>query len=129
MQTAGALLVAVITAVVLLMLPGAPALDNGLGQRSPLGFNSWNYFGCNINESLVLEVADHFLASGMAAAGYDHINLDESLAGTARGGEAHSQPRHLPEGTAMGGKFSDSFSFPARLFRKWGITSEIYRGT
>ena len=87
MQTAGALLVAVITAVVLLMLPGAPALDNGLGQRSPLGFNSWNHFGCNINESLVLEVADHFLASGMAAAGYDHINLDDCWLGPREEGK------------------------------------------
>ena len=24
-------------------------LDNGLGRTPPMGWNSWNHFGCNIN--------------------------------------------------------------------------------
>ena len=71
---------AVLLPVLLLLLAGprrALGLDNGLGLQSPLGFNTWNHFGGDINESLVLEVADHFIASGMAAAGYNRINLDD----------------------------------------------------
>lgn len=53
------------------------ALDNGLGARSPMGWNSWNHFGCNINESLVLEIGDFLVSSGMRQAGYNHVNLDD----------------------------------------------------
>ena len=28
-------------------------LDNGLGLTPPMGWNSWNHFGCNISESLI----------------------------------------------------------------------------
>ena len=29
------------------------SLDNGLGLTPPMGWNSWNKFACNINETLV----------------------------------------------------------------------------
>lgn len=28
-------------------------LDNGLGKTPPMGWNSWNKFHCNINETLI----------------------------------------------------------------------------
>ena len=28
-------------------------LDNGLGLTPPMGWNSWNHFGCNISEPLI----------------------------------------------------------------------------
>lgn len=34
------------------------ALDNGLGRVPPLGWNSWNHFGCDINEELIKGTAD-----------------------------------------------------------------------
>ena len=29
-----------------------------LGQTPPMGWNSWNTFGSNINEKLIMEIAD-----------------------------------------------------------------------
>ena len=66
------------TAIVAALLASTTrALDNGLGVRSPMGWNSWNHFGCNINESLVLEIGDFLVSSGMRQAGYNHVNLDD----------------------------------------------------
>ncbi|MEW5299930.1 MAG: hypothetical protein WDW36_002899 [Sanguina aurantia] len=42
-----------------------------------MGFNSWNTFRCNINESLIREVADAMVDSGLAGAGYKYVNIDD----------------------------------------------------
>lgn len=46
-------------------------------ESPPMGFNSWNYAHCNIDENLVKALADTFLANGMAAAGYRYVNIDD----------------------------------------------------
>jgi alpha-galactosidase len=35
-----------------------------------MGFNSWNYYHCNIDEQSVMRTADAFIANGMANVGY-----------------------------------------------------------
>jgi alpha-galactosidase len=37
----------ILTLIVIITL--AFTLDNGLGKTPPMGWNSWNHFGCNIN--------------------------------------------------------------------------------
>ncbi|KAK7278328.1 hypothetical protein RJT34_23356 [Clitoria ternatea] len=54
--------------------------ENGLGQTPPMGWNSWNHFGCDINESLIRETADAMVSTGLAALGYKYINLDDCWA-------------------------------------------------
>ena len=36
------------------------------------GWNSWNHFGCNINEKLIQQTADLMVSTGLAAAGYQY---------------------------------------------------------
>jgi hypothetical protein len=36
------------------------------------GWNSWNHFHCNINETVVRQTADTIVATGLAAAGYQY---------------------------------------------------------
>ena len=55
----------------------AHALNNGLGLRPQMGWNSWNKFGCNINEQLIVSTIDEIVSSGLFAAGYKYINLDD----------------------------------------------------
>ena len=52
-------------------------LDNVLGKTPQMGWNSWNKFGCNINEKLIIETIDTLNASGLIEAGYNYINLDD----------------------------------------------------
>ena len=39
--------------VSLLIINFSFSLDNGLGKTPQMGWNSWNKFGCNINEKLI----------------------------------------------------------------------------
>ena len=42
-----------------------------------MGWNTWNKFGCNINEQLIKDTIDVFNKSGLIEAGYVYINLDD----------------------------------------------------
>jgi alpha-galactosidase len=53
------------------------ALDNGLALTPPMGWNSWNKFGCKIDEKSVRDAADAMVASGMRDAGYQFIVIDD----------------------------------------------------
>lgn len=42
-----------------------------------MGFNNWARFECVLNETLFTETADAMVATGLRAAGYDRLNLDD----------------------------------------------------
>jgi alpha-galactosidase len=50
----------------------AAALENGLARTPPLGWSSWNRFGCDIDEALIRETADAMVARGLRDAGCDN---------------------------------------------------------
>jgi alpha-galactosidase len=54
-----------------------PALDNGLAKTPPMGWNSWNKFGCNVSEDLIKQMADAMAKTGMKDAGYQYIVIDD----------------------------------------------------
>ncbi len=66
-----------IIAGLLLTASAANALENGLARTPPMGWNSWNNFGCDVSESLIRETADAMVASGMRDAGYQYIVIDD----------------------------------------------------
>jgi alpha-galactosidase len=62
----------------LLFTPGMLlAADNGLAKTPPMGWNSWNKFACNVNEDSVKKAAGAMVSSGMKAAGYEFIVIDD----------------------------------------------------
>ena len=54
-----------------------PALENGLARTPPMGWNSWNKFGCNVSEQMIRDMADAMVSSGMKDAGYQYIVIDD----------------------------------------------------
>jgi alpha-galactosidase len=54
---------------------------NGLARTPPMGWNSWNKFHTKIDDRLVREIADAMVTSGMKAAGYQYINIDDGWEG------------------------------------------------
>ena len=48
-----------------------------LAATPPMGWNSWNKFGCNVSDKLIREMADSMVSSGMQAAGYQYVNIDD----------------------------------------------------
>ncbi len=65
-------------ALTLCAAPSLIALDNGLALTPPMGWNSWNKFGCkDINENVVHQAADAMASTGMKDAGYRYIVIDD----------------------------------------------------
>jgi alpha-galactosidase len=48
-----------------------------LAKTPPMGWNSWNKFGCDVSEKMIREMADAMVSSGMKDAGYEYINIDD----------------------------------------------------
>ena len=73
-------------AVIPLPAPAAvPA--NGLALTPPMGWNSWNHFGDRVDDQVVRDTADILVSSGLAAAGYVYVNIDDTWeAGRDAGG-------------------------------------------
>ncbi|MCK7541125.1 MAG: alpha-galactosidase [Marinilabiliales bacterium] len=42
-----------------------------------MGFNTWNKFGCNVDEKLIRETADAMVETGMRDAGYRYLVIDD----------------------------------------------------
>ena len=48
-----------------------------LAKKPPMGWNSWNTFTSDINEKLIMETADAMVDSGLLAAGYEYLVIDD----------------------------------------------------
>ena len=71
----------------------------GLAETPPMGWNSWNTFGCKVDERLIRQMADAMVASGMKEAGYEYINIDDCWhGGRDADGFIHADPKAFPSG-------------------------------
>lgn len=52
-----------------------------LSATPPMGWNSWNYFGHNVDDKGVRAAADQIVATGMKDAGYVYVNIDDTWEG------------------------------------------------
>jgi alpha-galactosidase len=70
-----------------------------LAKTPPMGWNSWNKFRCEINEELIRETADSMVESGMMAAGYKYVIIDDCWqVGRDENGELVPDPERFPSG-------------------------------
>ena len=78
----------------------APALENGLAGTPPMGWNCWNVFGGDIDETKIREIADAMVTSGMKDAGYVFLNLDDKWMNPGRdaGGRLQGDLTRFPNG-------------------------------
>src|SRR5690242_18726138 len=97
---AAAVAAAVVPMAAVLLSGTARALNNGAGATPPLGWNDWNTFGCGTSDSLIRGVADAMVSSGMAAAGYQYVNIDDCWEAPSRdsGGNLQADPSKFPNG-------------------------------
>ena len=85
--------------LVIIFIPASLSLDNGL-QTPPIGWSSWYGFTQNINDTMLREMADGMVASGLHAAGYSHIWIDDGWAVGRQQGTGHiiEDPKLFPNG-------------------------------
>ncbi len=67
----------VATSAALLAPASSAQTSASLALTPPMGWNSWNKFGCNVSDKLIREMADAMVSSGMQAAGYQYVNIDD----------------------------------------------------
>ncbi|XP_073104665.1 alpha-galactosidase 3 isoform X4 [Elaeis guineensis] len=79
---------------------GKLQLNNGLALTPQMGWNSWNFFGCNINEEVIRETADALISTGLADLGYNYVNIDDCWSSLRRNqkGELEPDPKTFPSG-------------------------------
>ena len=61
-------------------------------QTPPMGWNSWNTFGENINEQLIFETADRMVETGLRDAGYEYLVIDDCWSLKERGEDGRIVP-------------------------------------
>ena len=73
---------------------------DGLAETPPMGWNSWNTFGTDINEQLVKDVADKFVELGLKDAGDNYLVLDDGWMSHERdeNGNLVADPEKFPSG-------------------------------
>lgn len=134
--------------------PGQTAPTAGLDLTPPMGWNSWNHFGCSVTAELVERTADALVANGLATLGYTSVDIDDCWMARqrdSRTGELVPDPVKFPQGIgavadylhARGftfGIYEDAGTatcagFPgslghekldARTFARWGVDSLKY---
>ena len=69
-------------------------------QTPPMGWNSWNTFGHDINETIIRETADAMVERGLLAAGYEYVVIDDCWALRERDKDGHmvADPAKFPSG-------------------------------
>eukprot|EP01132_Coremiostelium_polycephalum_P009645 gene9645-11826_t len=100
------------------------SLNNGLALTPPMGWNTWNYFGCNtseINEKLIIDTAISMVKFGMKNVGYEYINLDDCWLAKTRdaNGKLQPDPERFPSGILFLSNFIHSLGL------KMGIYGDI----
>jgi len=78
------------------------AIGRGLSLTPPMGWNSWNAWRRWVDDTKVRAAADGLVQTGLAARGYQYVNIDSCWQG-ARGGPYHAiQPnRKFPNMPAL----------------------------
>lgn len=72
---------------------------DSLALTPPMGWNSWNRFGCDINERLIHEIADAMVSSRLKDVGYRYIIIDDCWHGGRDSlGFIYPDPIRFPSG-------------------------------
>jgi alpha-galactosidase len=113
-----ALLVGAVGWLVLLTAGPASALSDGQALTPPMGWNDWNAYGCNVSEALVKQTADKLVSAGLAAAGYQYVNIDDCWLQHSRDAAGNLQPDFT--------KFPDGIAGTAAYVHSKGLKLGIY---
>jgi alpha-galactosidase len=90
----------------------------GLALTPPMGWNTWNTFGGNINEALIRETAQAMIDRGLRDAGYTTIVIDDTWAAHERDGQGQlaADPAKFPSGLKALGDWLHARGFKFGLY-------------
>jgi len=91
---------------------------NTLALTPPMGWNSWNVWGLNVDAEKVRETADAFVNTGLADHGWTYINIDDGWEASER----------MPDGSITGNAKFPDFPGLAEYVHSQGLKLGIYSG-
>jgi alpha-galactosidase len=97
-----------------------------------MGWNSWNYFRCNINEEVIKETADALVTTGLARLGYNYVNIDDCWSELIRDSEGKMVPdsKAFPSGIKALADYVHSKGLKLGIYSDAGIyTCQIRPGS
>jgi alpha-galactosidase len=112
--------------------PAAPVTPNGLAATPPMGWNDWYSFGCNVSASLIEQTAKAMVTSGMKAAGYQYVNIDDCWLDPQRAadGSLQADPAKFPGGIKPVADYVHSLGLKLGIYEDVGTeTCAGYPGT
>ncbi|MEP1446614.1 MAG: glycoside hydrolase family 27 protein [Paraglaciecola sp.] len=108
-------------------------LSNGLSKTPPMGWSSWNNFGVEINEQLLIETIDSMVANGMRDAGYIYVNLDDGwqrYKGSREDSPLEYDPLKFPRGIKFVADYAHSKGMKLGIYSGPGVdTCAGYTGS
>jgi alpha-galactosidase len=114
------------------LVPTVTSLRNGLALTPPMGWSTWNTFRCQYTEKDLREVAEVLVSSGLQAAGYSFLNIDdcwEERNRTADGLLAANSTK-FPNGLQAFGSYLHSRNLSFGLYTSSGpYTCQEYPGS
>ncbi|KAI0934485.1 hypothetical protein AcW1_005995 [Taiwanofungus camphoratus] len=57
--------------------PSISVVDHRVGRLPDMGYNTWNAYHCDINETVILQTAQLMKSLGLADLGYTSVNIDD----------------------------------------------------
>ena len=109
--------------LVLCCAAATDALDNGAARVPALGWSTWNAFGSNVSDAMVRESAAAIVSTGLAAAGYSYVNIDDGWACERDATSGELVPcSQFPNMTALGTHLH-GLGLRFGLYTVWGKTT------
>jgi alpha-galactosidase len=101
------------------------AENNGLALTPPMGWNNYNHFGCDIGASTIEQQADAMVSSGLKAAGYQYINIDDCWSTKNRdaNGNMVPDPSKYPNGISAVATYVHSKGLKLGLYTDAGTAT------
>jgi alpha-galactosidase len=96
-----------------------------LAKTPPMGWSSWNAFGCTIDEDIIRAQADALVDSGMRDLGYRYVNIDDCWQAPERGpdGGLVADPVRFPSGIAALADYVHARGLRLGLYSSPGATT------
>lgn len=109
--------------VIAVLTSAAAALvnPNSIGRLPAMGWNSWNEYGCNINESIFITTAQKLVSTGLKDLGYIYVNVDDCWSDKVKKRDSRTQ-QIIPDAS----KFPKGISNTAAQIHALGLKMGIY---
>jgi alpha-galactosidase len=103
------------------LLP-ASSLDRQLALTPPMGYDDWNAFQCRVSEQLIEQTAAAMVSSGMKAAGYQYVNIDDCWQAPVRAanGRLQADPATFPDGIGSVARYVHALDLKLGIYEDAG---------